>query len=133
MANCQVTLYKWDDAFLISDVRGLPIKTPIHLGLKKGGPFNGAANIWYGTEGYVVGPNYTSGVEFDYDGNQIGKWAGGEYKAHFANFVKAIRSRNHKDLHLDIEDGHLSSALAHLGNVSYRLGKAVPPARVRLI
>ncbi|MFM7111223.1 MAG: gfo/Idh/MocA family oxidoreductase, partial [Planctomycetota bacterium] len=31
-----------------------------------------------------------------------------------------------KDLHLDIEDGHLSSALAHLGNVSYRIGKEVP-------
>ncbi len=127
VANCQLTLYKWDDAFLISDVRGLPVKTPVNFDLKKGGPFNKAANIWYGTEGYVVGPSYTSGVAFDYDGNQIGKWAGGEYKAHFANFVKAIRSRNHKDLHLDIEDGHLSSALAHLGNVSYRIGKAVEP------
>ncbi|MBL9080791.1 MAG: Gfo/Idh/MocA family oxidoreductase [Planctomycetales bacterium] len=122
VANCQVTLYRWDDAFLISDVRGLPIKSPITLGLKAGGPFKGAANIWYGTEGYVVGPNYNSGVAFDYDGKEIGKWSGGEYQAHFANFVKAIRSRNYKDLHLDIEDGHLSSALAHLGNVSYRLG-----------
>jgi hypothetical protein len=66
-------------------------------------------------------------VAFDYDGNELGKWSGGEYQAHFANFVKAIRSRDHKDLHLDIEDGHLSSALAHLGNVSWRLGKEVPP------
>ncbi|HMC10669.1 MAG TPA: Gfo/Idh/MocA family oxidoreductase, partial [Pirellulaceae bacterium] len=119
VANSQVTVYQWDDALLISDVRGLPIKTPVTFGLK-GGPFNGAANIWYGTEGYAVGPNYSSGVAFDYDGNELGKWSGGEYQAHFANFVKAIRSRNHKDLHLDIEDGHLSSALAHLGNVSYR-------------
>jgi len=125
VANNQVTIYQWDDAMIISDVRGLPIKTPVTFGLK-GGPFNGAANIWYGTEGYVVGPNYQSGVAFDYDGNELGKWTGGEYQAHFANFVKAIRSRNYKDLHLDIEDGHLSSALAHLGNVSYRLGTAVP-------
>ncbi len=126
VANSQVTIYQWDDALLISDVRGLPIKTPINLGLKKGGPFIGAANIWYGTEGYAVGPNYTSGVAFDYDGNEIGKWSGGEYQQHFANFVKAIRSRNHKDLNLDIEDGHLSSSLAHLGNVSYRQGTVVP-------
>ena len=41
--------------------------------------------------------------------------------------MKAIRSRNHKDLHLDIEDGHLSSALAHLGNVSWALGQTVSP------
>lgn len=125
VANSQVTIYQWDDAQLISDVRGLPIKSPVTFGLK-GGPFNGAANIWYGTTGYAVGPNYSSGVAFDYDGNELGKWSGGEYQAHFANFVKAIRSRKHTDLHLDIEDGHLSSALAHLGNVSYRLGKVVP-------
>lgn len=126
VANSQVSIYQWDDALLISDVRGLPIKSPVTFGLKGTKPFNGAANIWYGTEGYAVGPNYNSGVAFDYDGNEIGKWSGGEYQAHFANFVKAIRSRNYKDLHLDIEDGHLSSALAHLGNVSYRLGKEVP-------
>ena len=126
VANSQVTIYQWDDALLISDVRGLPIKTPVTFGLK-GGPFIGAANIWFGTDGYAVGPNYQSGVAFDYQGNQLGKWSGGEYKAHFANFVQAIRSRNYRDLHLDIEDGHLSSALAHLGNVSYRTGKEVPP------
>ena len=125
VANSQVTVYQWDDALLISDVRGLPIKTPVTFGLK-GGPFNGAANIWYGTEGYAIAPNYSSGVAFDNDGNELGKWSGGEYQAHFANFVKAIRSRNHNDLHLDIEDGHLSSALAHLGNVSYRQGQIVP-------
>jgi len=125
VANNQVTLYQWDDAMLISDVRGLPIKTPRTFGLKAG-PLKGAANIWYGTEGYAVGPNYSSGVAFDYDGNELGKWSGGAYQAHFANFVEAIRSRNYKDLHLDIEDGHLSSALAHLGNVSWRRGTAVP-------
>ncbi len=124
VANSQVTVYQWDDASLISDVRGLPIKTPVTFGLHSGG-FNGAANIWFGTEGYAVGPNYTSGIAFDYDGKELGKWSGGEYQAHFANFVKAIRSRNHKDLHLDIEDGHLSSALAHLGNVSLRTGSVV--------
>jgi hypothetical protein len=126
VANSQVTIFQWDDAVLISDVRGLPIDTPVTYGLKGGGPFNGAANIWYGTDGYVVGPSYSSGVAFDNDGNVIDKWKGGEYQAHFANFVKAIRSRDHKDLHLDIEDGHLSSALAHLGNVSWQLGEVVP-------
>ena len=125
VANIQVTIYQWDDALLISDVRGLDIKTKITFGLK-GGPFDGALNIWYGTTGYAIGPNYTSGIAFDYDGNELGRWNGGNYQAHFANFLKAVKSRDYKDLHLDIEDGHLSSALAHLGNVSYRLGKAVP-------
>jgi len=124
-ANSQVTFLEWDDALIISDVRGLPIKTPVTFGLKTSG-FQGAANVWYGTEGYAIGPNYTSGVAFDYEGNKLGQWSGGDYKDHFANFLKAVRSRDPKDLHLDIEDGHLSSSLAHLGNVSLRTGKAVP-------
>jgi len=127
VANSQVTIYQWNDALLISDVRGLPIKTPVTFGLAKGGPFTGAANIWYGTEGFAVAPNYSSGAAFDYDGHALGTWSGGSYQQHFANFVKAIKSRNHRDLHLDIEDGHLSSALAHLGNVSWALGEPVSP------
>jgi len=127
VANSQVTIYQWDDALLISDVRGLPQKTPVTYGLKHGGPFEKACNIWYGTEGYCVGPSYTSGAAFGYDGTPLGTWSGGSYQQHFANFVKAIRSRDHRDLHLDIEDGHLSSALAHLGNVSWALGEPVDP------
>ncbi|NCY02444.1 MAG: gfo/Idh/MocA family oxidoreductase [Planctomycetia bacterium] len=127
VANSQVTIYQWDDALLISDVRGLPIKPPVTFGLKKGTPLINACNVWYGTKGFAVGPNYNSGAAFDYDGNELGKWSGGTYQQHFANFVAAVKSRNHRDLHLDIEDGHLSSALAHLGNVSWALGEVVPP------
>ena len=36
VANCQLTVYEWDDALLISDVRGLPIKSPINFGLSGG-------------------------------------------------------------------------------------------------
>ncbi|MBM3955188.1 MAG: Gfo/Idh/MocA family oxidoreductase [Planctomycetes bacterium] len=124
VANSQVTLFQWDDALLISDVRGLEIKTPVTFGLA-GGPL-AVGNIWWGTEGYAVSTNYQSGVAFDYDGHELGKWSGGSSQAHFANLVTAIKSRNHTDLVLDIEDGHLSSALAHLGNVSWALGTAVP-------
>ena len=125
VANSQVTIYQWDDCLLVSDVRGLEIKTPVTFGLAAG-PL-GVGNIWWGTEGYVVAPSYTSGVAFDYDGKELGKWAGGSYQAHFANFVAAVKSRRHEDLHLDIEDGHLSSALAHLGNVSWALGAVAEP------
>jgi hypothetical protein len=125
VANSQLTVFQWDDALLISDVRGLEIKTPVTFGLAVE-PLR-VGNIWWGTEGYVVAPSYTSGAAFDYEGKQLGAWSGGSYQNHFANFVKAIKSRRHEDLHLDIEDGHLSSALAHLGNVSWALGEPVEP------
>jgi hypothetical protein len=41
---------------------------------------------------------------------------------HFENFLTAVRSRKVSDLTADIEEGHLSAALCHLGNISYRLG-----------
>jgi predicted dehydrogenase len=125
VANSQVTLFQWDDALLISDVRGLEMKSPATFGLAAG-PL-AVGNIWWGETGYAVAPKYTSGIAFDYEGNELGRWNGGTDNAHFANFVQAVKSRRHEDLNLDIEDGHLSSALAHLGNVSWTLGETAPP------
>jgi hypothetical protein len=44
----------------------------------------------------------------------------------FANFIECVRSRKQSDLTADILEGHYSSALCHLANVSYRLGSEVP-------
>jgi hypothetical protein len=125
VANSQITLFQWDDALLISDVRGLEIKSSLEL-FPQTTPLR-IANIWWGTEGFVVAPSYASGAAFTYDGKELGTWSGGSEQAHFANFAAAVKSRRHEDLHLDIEDGHLSSALAHLGNVSWTLGQPVDP------
>ena len=43
--------------------------------------------------------------------------------AHQHNFLDAIRTD--KALHADIEVGHLSSSLCHLGNIVARLGRAI--------
>ena len=42
---------------------------------------------------------------------------------HFANFAEAIRARDRKLLHAEIEETALSTALCHLGNISYRMGR----------
>ena len=44
----------------------------------------------------------------------------------FGSFIQAVRSRDQADLNADVEVGHYSSALCHLGNISLRLGKQVP-------
>jgi len=41
------------------------------------------------------------------------------------NFLDAVRSRRTSDLTADIEEGHLSAALCHLANISYRTGRAL--------
>jgi hypothetical protein len=42
---------------------------------------------------------------------------------HFSNFLDAIRSGKDETLACDIVEGHYSSALPHLANISYRLGR----------
>jgi len=44
----------------------------------------------------------------------------------FKNFIACVRSRRSEDLDAHILEGHYSSALCHLANISYRLGKVVP-------
>lgn len=46
-------------------------------------------------------------------------------QVHFENFIECVRSRRPQNLKASIEDGHFSSALCHLGNISYRVGRSV--------
>ncbi len=118
-ANTQVVIHDYGKRSLVFEVRGL--ETPAYKGSKIG-------VIFECSDGYAVIPSYDSGTIFDKDGNQVTSFKGGG--DHFANFVKAVRSRKHEDLNADIEEGHYSSALCHLGNISYRLGDIVEPQEV---
>ena len=44
---------------------------------------------------------------------------------HFGNFINAVRARDSKLLNCDIEEGHRSTALCHLANISYRVRREV--------
>jgi hypothetical protein len=48
-----------------------------------------------------------------------------EGQAHFENFIAAVRSRQSNTLHAPLDEGHLSSTLCHLGNISYRLRRSL--------
>jgi predicted dehydrogenase len=113
--NTQVVVHDFGDQSLVFEVRGL--RTPQYKGASVG-------VIFEGTEGYAVSPSYEGGTIFDKNGKEVTKFFDGDDKNHFANFLKAVRSRKLADLNADIEEGHLSSALCHLGNISYRLGGA---------
>jgi predicted dehydrogenase len=42
---------------------------------------------------------------------------------HYQNFIDAIRAGDASKLACNAEEGHLSSSLAHLGNISYQVGR----------
>jgi hypothetical protein len=114
--NTLIAAYDYGDADLLFEVRGL--KTDALRGVKIG-------DLVYGANGYVaVTDNYAAAAAFDNDGNPVKEFRGGGN--HFRNFLDAVKSRRASDLHAPVNEGHLSSALCHLGNVSYKLGKPGP-------
>ncbi|QDT52620.1 Alpha-N-acetylgalactosaminidase [Caulifigura coniformis] len=107
--NTQMVVHTFGPVSVIQEVRGLKT-TPFSEKFKAGW-------IIEGTEGFVAG-----GSLFDRDGNLVQTFEGpGE--DHFANFLKAVRSRRMEDLNADILQGHLSTGLCHVGNISHRLGR----------
>ncbi|MEI7422312.1 MAG: Gfo/Idh/MocA family oxidoreductase [Prolixibacteraceae bacterium] len=91
-------------------------------------------NIFYGTDGYVeiYGDQkwnaFRKREKEPFAGSEIGEkkppasGMSGQV-SHVANFIDAIRSGKNEILNCNIIEGHYSSALPHLANISYRLGR----------
>lgn len=122
--NTQVSTFEYADGTLLEfETRGL--YTNAEDGIKIG-------NLFYGTEGwmhlngstwktYLGRKNEPGPSRSGEDQADPGNLAGTGHEPHFHNFIQAVRSRNVLDLHCDVEEGHRSTALPHLANVSYRL------------
>ena len=81
-------------------------------------------NIFYGDKGYMVIKGYDSYETFLGDDKTPGqkRKEGGD---HFKNFIDSVRAHDSSMLHGPVESAHLSSALAHLGNIAYRTGRVL--------
>ncbi len=66
---------------------------------------------------------FCKGIVYDNDGRKIDEIEAGDSRLPQAHFIDAVRSRKMSDLRTDIEEGHLSTAFCHLGNISYMLGE----------
>jgi predicted dehydrogenase len=125
--NTQLAVFKYDDCELQFEVRGLITGGESSIGYA-GDNAGFVGNLFFGSEGWmsidlngyqiyrgedrklVEQMKYTEAIEWD-------------TTPHIQNFLKAVRSRNHKDLTCDIEEGYLSAALVHMANISYRTGR----------
>lgn len=125
-ANTQLVVLDWPDARIIFEVRGLPERS----GSNAMDTYRGEAvgNVIECEGGYIAGNR-----AYDKDGKLMKEFTGQGFRGgdHFANFIEAVRSRKVEDLNADVLEGHLSSALCHLGNISYRLGRQADPEEVR--
>lgn len=119
--NTQMIILDYGDAPLVFEVRGLPDgKDSSRMSHYRGGRVSMVIEC---EAGYFVGTN--GGKFYDYDGKALKAYTSGVALQHHQNFIDALRSRKSDDLHADILEGHLSSALCHQGNISQQLGTAV--------
>ncbi len=95
-------------------------------------------NIFYGDKGIMVVNGYStfktylgkdrepglSGDDGAAEASGMDRGAGGT-DGHIANFIDAVRKHDASILNGPVETAHLSSGLAHLGNIAYRLGRVL--------
>ena len=87
------------------------------------GASNAVGVTFYGSEGYMQ--VYYFGYKTFLGKQREPGPAGAAPSNEYERFIAGVRSRNSEDLGVEIEEGHLSSALCHLGNIAYRLKRTV--------
>jgi predicted dehydrogenase len=126
--NTLIVYHDYPAAPLLFEVRGLPSTTDSKNMDKYRGESIGV--VVDCEHGYLTIPaSYKTVDAFDKDNKPLKKFEGSGN--HFENFIAAVRSRKSSDLHADILQGHISSALCHTANISYRLGKSMSPDEIR--
>ena len=124
-ANTQMAVFEYGPTKLVFEVRGLG--TPDFVADVRGKEtadkkmIAKVGNVFTTDKGYLICSNYDSAVAVTKDFEIVKTFQ--KSGDHFANFLQAVKSRDSSELNGDIEEGHLSSALCHLANISYRLGE----------
>ncbi len=88
-------------------------------------------NIFYGSEGYIEIKDesarpwkaFRNREKVPFAGSKEDKKEQDNIADHYSNFLDAIRSGKDDKLNCNIIEGFYSSALPHLANISYRLGR----------
>jgi predicted dehydrogenase len=129
-ANTQVVLHDYPGAPIIFETRGLPSSKAARqdystwansMDRYRGSKVGVVVQCEHGT--VVSTSKYDEVKAFGPDGAEIKTFRGGGEHKHFMNFLTAVRSRKRSDLHADVLEGHVSSALCHTGNISHQLGE----------
>ena len=121
--NTIVVFLDYKPVPILFEVRGLPHEK----GEKAMDEYRGIRDgiVVHCENGYLAG-----GWAYDNSGTRIKQFKLTEGAGHHENFIKAVRSRKVSDLNADVLEGHLSSALCHMGNISYRLGETASRAEI---
>lgn len=117
--NTQFTILDYEPAPIYIENWNLPMRKGVREMDHQRGIREGV--IFQCEQGYFAGFR-GGGWVYDNDGEKIRQFKGDGGSQHAANFIQAVRNRNSGILNAPIQEGHVSSAVCHLGNFSYRMG-----------
>jgi predicted dehydrogenase len=107
-----------DTQIAVFDFPGTTVIWEHRIWSKTGVEGEGSGVIVYGEKGTLVFDRKGWHV---HDGIEASDKAAAIEKPHLRNFIECVRS--HKRPNADIEEGHKSTRLCHLGNIAYRVGR----------
>jgi predicted dehydrogenase len=125
--NTQITFFDYEPAPILYEVRGLRRRKRLRAREHFRGTSFGM--IIHCEGGYFAGGR-GGGWAYDNKGKKIKQFPGDGGIEHQANFIEAVRNRKVSDLRADVHEGHVTAALCHMANISYRLGRREPAARI---
>ena len=126
--NTQLIFYDYKPVPILFEVTGMPMKK----GVRARSHYKGirCGNVIQCEEGYLAFGEFGGGWIYDNNGKKVKQFKAGGAEDHQQNFVDAVRSRKREDLTAEIADGHISSSLCHMGNISHLLGKEADPNEI---
>lgn len=124
-ANTQIAFYDFKPIPVIFEVRGLPDKD---MNFKGRMPFY-KGNVQIGNVIECEGGYVAEGKAYDNNNKEVAKFAKNDGPGHRKFFFDAIKGGKFDSEHGAL-NGHLSAALAHMANHSYRLGKVTPQEQI---
>ncbi|MEN8128161.1 MAG: Gfo/Idh/MocA family oxidoreductase [Planctomycetota bacterium] len=121
--NTQIIFYDYKPIPLLFEVRGLPVRPDINAM-----PVYKKTRI--GTIIECEGGYVSEEAAYDNQGKRIHKFTGHGGENHLPRFLEAVRNNRPRAAACSIADGHLSTAMCHMGNISHRIGQTASPADI---
>jgi predicted dehydrogenase len=112
--SVQMTIHDFGPITVVQEIRNLKTDAPPR-----------GETLIVGSEGYLAG-----NTVYDPDGKLVEKLTGPDVD-HFGNFIEAVKSRKREMQNAEINEGHISTAVVHVANISQRLGKVASASEIQ--
>ncbi len=130
--NTQIIYLEYEEAPIIFEVRGLPMNAHYmksNWESRSRISMDSCLGVNFGVVVHCENGYIARNKAFDTKGRLLETFES-THENDKVNFITALKKNDPDWLYTDVEQGHLSAALVHMGNASYRIGKKSNPGEI---